>query len=56
MPFVPALKAVKASDTGDQSWNRVRAPLHNLGWKAAEIVSAIAGFRASRPLTAKTAA
>lgn len=57
VPFVPALKAVKASDTGDQSWNRVRAPLHNLpAGKAAEIVSAIAGFRASRPLTAKTAA
>ncbi|MBL8705139.1 MAG: dihydrodipicolinate synthase family protein [Rhodospirillales bacterium] len=57
VPFVPALKAVKASDTGDQGWNRVRAPLRVLPQgKAAEIVSAVAGFRAARPLTAKTAA
>ncbi len=56
VPFVPALKAVKAADTGDQGWNRVRAPLHNLPQaKAAEIVSAIAGFRAANPAKAKAA-
>ncbi|MCC7045276.1 MAG: dihydrodipicolinate synthase family protein [Alphaproteobacteria bacterium] len=48
VPFVPALKAVKASDKGDASWSRVRAPLRPLdGAKAASIVSAVAGFRAA---------
>jgi 4-hydroxy-tetrahydrodipicolinate synthase len=48
VPFVPALKAVKASDTGDQGWNRVRAPLRPLdAAAAAKIVSAVAGFRAA---------
>ena len=42
------LKAVKASDSGDSSWSRVRAPLRPLdGAKAASIVSAVAGFRAA---------
>jgi 4-hydroxy-tetrahydrodipicolinate synthase len=48
VPFVPAMKAVKASDTGDQGWQRVRAPLRSLDpATAASIVSAVVGFRAS---------
>lgn len=48
VPFVPAMKAVKAADTGEQGWLRVRAPLRPLdAAMGASIVSAVAGFRAS---------
>jgi 4-hydroxy-tetrahydrodipicolinate synthase len=54
VPFIPAMKAVKAADTGEQAWHRVRAPLCMLdATAAASIVSAVAGFRASIDVRAR---